>query len=148
TVALTVDGDLAVKVTVQGQVTGAERVPGQARDAGAALVGHRDPDHRAQAGHLDREPATVTAGRVLDGVRAQLDRDRYQVVAGRSVRQQAGEPVPELAQLGLLTAEQALPVLPARARPAGPGPDPRPVRCVRRGPVCVNHLSPLTASTG
>ena len=104
------------------------------------LVRHVDPGHRALAGHLDREPTALPAGGVLDRVRPELHRHGDEVVAGGTVRQQGGQPAPELPQFALLTAEEPLPSA-------------RTVRtwcfaglCIMmRGAAYVNHSSPLTA---
>src|SRR6202000_326212 len=128
---------VAVVVHLVIEETTGQWVIAQLRRDRGTLVGDGDPDHRAQAGHLDREPAAGAAGRVLNGVGAQLDRDGDQVVAGRGVRQQHTQPAAELAQLALLPSEQPLPAVVARDAPDDRGPDPTPIGTgpAGRGPV-------------
>jgi hypothetical protein len=83
----------------------AQRIAGYTGAGRCATVRNSHSDKWGLPGHLDHEPAALTAGRMNHGIRAQLIRYRNNVVTCGTRRQEALQPTPKHTELGGITRE-------------------------------------------
>jgi hypothetical protein len=79
------------------------------RLARPTAVSNRDLHHGSEPSDLHREPGTLPARGVQNGVAAQLVSDAEHIIARWAIRQQRRQPVTHYTKLTLLTPEHLAP---------------------------------------